>query len=465
VVSPFAPATELLAALEKGAVTSVELTELYLDRIARLDRRLGAVVTVDAERARAAAAAADGARADGRTAALLGLPVTIKDCFEIQGMAVTCGLPERTDTVCERDAPAVARLRAAGAIVLGTTNTPPYLGDLQSKNDVRGLTVNPWNPARAAGGSSGGSAAAIAAGLSALELGSDLAGSIRLPAAWCGVFGLLPSHGIVSKRGHIPGKPGPFAVPDVSVAGPIARSVDDLELALDVLAGPEEEDAIAYRIELPAARPLRRVALWTRDAHCPLSAEVARALDALASALDRAGVAVTSLDGSWQLDEWERVFFGAWTSEITSQITLDGIDETDARAAAVHQQSHKAWLDNDEARRALQARMAELFTEVDALVCPVTPLPAIAHDLDGPTQARSVDVDGITLPSWRLASWCALPIVARTPAVSVPLPASESGLPLAAQVIGPHLEDRTALAAARLVAGVTGGGYRVPPGW
>jgi amidase len=467
VVSPFASATDLLAALDKGEVTSFELTSLYLDRIALRDGDLGAIVTLDAERALAAARAADEARATGRAAPLLGLPITIKDCFEIEGVVTTCGLPERqaAATVGVRDAPPVARLRAAGAVVLGTTNTPPYLGDLQSANDVRGRTVNPWDASRAAGGSSGGSAAAVAAGFSALDLGSDLAGSIRLPAAWCGVFGLVPSYGIVSKRGHLPGKPGPLGRPDVSVAGPIARSVDDLELALDVLVGPEDEDAIAYRIELPPARPIRRVAMWTRDAHCPVGTEMAAALDTVAAALDAAGVGVVSLDGIWDLDEWEHVFFGAWTAEITSQLDDDAAAASAPRVAAVHAQRHKAWLDNDEHRRVLQARMAALFTDVDALVCPVTPLPAIAHDLAGPPEERTVDVDGTTLPYWRLSSWCGLPMVARTPAVSVPLPPGPSGLPLAAQVIGPYLEDRTALAAARLVATVSDGGYREPPGW
>jgi amidase len=463
--APFSSATDLLAALDKREVTSRELTAMYLERIARLDGDLGAIVTLDAERALAAAGAADDARAAGDAAPLLGLPITVKDCFEIEGVVTTCGLPQRVGAVGERDAPPVARLRAAGAVVLGTTNTPPILGDLQTANDVRGRTVNPWNASRAAGGSSGGSAAAVAAGLSALDLGSDLAGSIRLPAAWCGVYGLVPSYGIVSKRGHIPGKPSPFGRPDVSVAGPIARSVDDLELALGVLIGPEDEDAIAYRIELPPPRPIRRAVMWTRDSHCPLGPEMAAALDAAAADLEAAGVEVVSLDGTWDLDEWEHVFFGAWTAEITSQIDDEVAAASAPRVAAVHAQRHKAWLDNDERRRELQARMAALFTEVDALVCPVTPLPAIAHDLAGAPDARTIDVGGITLPYWRLSSWCGLPMVARTPAVSVPLPPRTSGLPLAAQVIGPYLEDRTALAAARLVATVSGGGYRVPPAW
>jgi amidase len=462
---PFAGATELLAALDKGEVTSRALVTGYLDRIDRLDRALGAVVAVDAEGALAAADAADGLRARGESAPLLGLPITIKDCFEIAGMASTCGLPERVGLVAEHDAPAVARLRAAGAVVLGTTNTPPHLGDLQSANEVRGHTVNPWDGSRAAGGSSGGSAAAVSAGMTALDLGSDLAGSIRLPAAWCGVFGLVPSFGIVSKRGHIPGKPGPYAVPDVSVAGPIARSVDDLELALGVLAGPEAEHAIAYHIELPPPRVIRRVAMWTRDPFCPLAAEVGDALDGVATALRDAGVEVTSLDGVWSLAEWEGVFHTAYTAEITAQLDDGAVDATTPRAAAVHRQSHKAWLDNDERRRGLQEQMATLFAGVDALICPVTPLPAIAHDLAGAPDDRTITVAGGTFPYWRLATWCGLAMVARTPAVSVPLAAGPSGLPLSAQVIGPYLEDRTALAAARLVADAAGGGYRVPPGW
>jgi amidase len=461
----FASATELLTALDKGEVTSLELVEHQLERIARLDGALGAIVSLDADGARAAAVAADAARADGDVPPLSGLPITVKDCFEVAGVVTTCGLTARVGVVGERDAPAVARLRAAGAVVMGTTNTPPLLADIQSANDVRGVTVNPWDASRAAGGSSGGSAAAISAGLSALELGSDLAGSIRVPAAWCGVYGLVPSFGLVSKRGHIPGKPGAYGVPDVSVVGPIARSVDDLALALGVLVGPEAEDAIAYRIELPPARQVRRVALWSRDAHCPLGADVGAAFDSLGDALATAGIEVVSLDGRWQLDEWERVFHSAYVAEITAQLSADAIASATGRAGAIHAQSHKAWLANDERRRALQARMAALFGDVDALVCPVTPLPAIAHQLDGTPDDRTIDVGGATLPYWRLATWCGLAMVARTPAVSVPLRPSASGLPVAAQVIGPYLEDHTALAAARVVVEAAGGGYRVPPGW
>ena len=246
-------ATSLLAQLRERRIGSVELLELLFKRIERLNPRLNAVVALEMEQARAEARAADGAPAN-RRGLLHGLPVTLKDAWEVAGMRSTCGLPELAHHRPDRDADAVALLRGAGAIPFGKTNVPSGAADGQSYNPVFGVTNNPWNVERTPGGSSGGAGAAVAAGFTPVELGSDIAGSIRIPAHFCGVFGHKASYGIVPMRGHIPPPPGSNAIVPLGVAGPIARSPADLELLIDVLAAPAEPDRAAWSIRIPPSR-------------------------------------------------------------------------------------------------------------------------------------------------------------------------------------------------------------------
>ena len=294
---PFRSATELAAAVRGKEVSSTELVECYLDRIEALNPGLGAVVTLDAGRARREAAEADRRLARGaEVGPLHGLPVTVKDCLETAGMRTTCGAPELAGYVPQRDAEAVGRLRRAGAIVIGKTNLPVWASDCQSYNELFGTTNNPWDVSRTPGGSSGGAAAAVAAGLCALELGSDLGGSLRIPAHWCGVYALKPSYGIVPMQGHIPPPPGMPADIDIGVLGPVARSAADLDLCLAVLAGPGPVESAAWRLELPAA-PARaigqwRVAVWPQEPRWPVDHTVAERLMAVADALAAAGAQV-----------------------------------------------------------------------------------------------------------------------------------------------------------------------------
>ena len=233
------PAHELAVALRRREVSSRELLDCYLERVERLNPLLNAVVTLDPDGAQRAADAADAALARGDVyGPLHGVPMTIKDTYETAGIRTTCGL-EAWDHVPERDAEAVRRLREAGAVIFGKTNTPNLAGDWQTFNPIFGTTNNPWDTTRSTGGSSGGSAAALAAGLTALELGSDIAGSIRVPSNWCGTCGHKPSWGVVPQRGHLPPPPGALADTDLDVVGPMARDVDDLEMALDILAGAD----------------------------------------------------------------------------------------------------------------------------------------------------------------------------------------------------------------------------------
>src|SRR4051812_7031477 len=290
-------ATELAGAIRRREVSSREALEHLLARVDVLDRTVNSVVTIDAARARAEADDADAALARGEVRGVLhGVPMTVKDSFATRGMRTTSGAPELSDHVPEEDAHPVAALRRAGAVIYGKTNLPIYAGDFQSYNEVFGTTNNPYDLARTPGGSSGGSAAALACGFTPLELGSDIGGSIRFPAHMAGVVGHKPSYGIVPAHGQIPGPPGTLTLADLAVAGPMARSVEDLELGLELIAGPNRWERRAWRLELPPPRrqTLReyRVAAWLDDPQCHVEPEVRTLLEKAIRALAGAGVNV-----------------------------------------------------------------------------------------------------------------------------------------------------------------------------
>jgi amidase len=290
-------ASALAAGVREKQWSSRELLDLYLDRIDRLNGPINAVVTLDTDRARAAADAADAALARGDAVGPLhGLPVTIKDAIETEGIRSTGGAIELTDHVPAQDAPAVARLKAAGAVVFGKTNAPRWSGDVETFNEIFGGTNNPWEPGHTTGGSSGGAAAAVAAGFTSFELGTDIGGSVRIPSHCCGVFGLKPSFGVVPQRGYLDHVGGGTTDADVNVFGPIARSADDLDLLIGVLAGPAPELTAAWRLDLPSCDITSlddfRVGTWLDDPGCPVEREYATMLRAAADLLADAGAKV-----------------------------------------------------------------------------------------------------------------------------------------------------------------------------
>ncbi|WP_433303541.1 amidase [Actinoplanes sp. CA-030573] len=471
-------ASRLAARLRRREIAARELLEEYLSRIDRDGPRLNAVVTVDAERARQEAAAADEAAARGEILGPLhGLPITIKDSIETASMRTTCGVPELAGHVPERDATAVARLRAAGAIVVGKTNTPAWAGDAQTYNEVFGTTNNPWDPARSPGGSSGGPAAAVAAGHSALDLGSDLGGSIRMPAGYCGIHGLRPSFGLVPTRGHLPPPPGARQEIDMGVAGPLARGAEDLELALDVLAGPDEQRAVAWRLSLPAARADRlsgyRVAAWLDDAYCPIDGAVLEVLRETVAALRADGVKVDDHTGPVELRESADLFqrlvqpfagMGLDRREFEELTVLagSGADTPRARWARHVTAPARDWGFAHERRLALTAAWARMFRDYDVLLCPVTPTTALRHDHGPDPDARRIVVNGDPAPYWSQVRWVQAISLAGLPVVAAPVGLSAAGLPVGIQVVGPYLEDRTVIDFAVRLAAVTGG-YRPPP--
>ena len=273
----------LAADIKAQVLSSREVLEFFLDRVDRFNPELNAVIVLDLERARARADEADAAAQAGEDwGPLHGVPITIKDAFCTEGLVTVGGIPECRDHTPSANALAVQKYLDAGAIIFGKTNVPFMSADLQSYNEVYGTTNNPWNQERTCGGSSGGAAAAVAAGLTPLELGSDIGGSIRTPSHFNGVFGHKSSYGIVSSRGHLPPGEQTLSESDLSVVGPIGTCIDDLEQALQLLAAPAPEEAVAYRIELPAARTEQvselRIAVWADDEFCPVDSEIKDAI-------------------------------------------------------------------------------------------------------------------------------------------------------------------------------------------
>lgn len=460
-------ASALARRIKGGEVTAEAALEHFIDRIERLDGALNAVVVRRFEQARERACEADRALARGEDwGALHGVPMTVKETYEIAGWPTTAGIEALRDHVSERTSVAVQRLLDAGAVIFGKTNVPAYASDLQTYNDIYGTTHNPWNPDLTPGGSSGGAAAALAAGFTPLELGSDIGGSIRTPAAFCGVCGLKPSFGLISTRGHVPGPPGALARRDLSVAGPLARHVADLEQALTILAAPDEEEATAWRLELPPARHRAlkdfRVATWLDDPRCPVDRPIVDALEGLSARLAELGASVDAgarPDGV-TLGEAHDIYYRLLTGTMGEGLPgglYDQLREAAGQAPADDQsyrtlfargatQSHADWQRSHEQRSVMRAAWARFFQDFDVMLCPVVQtLPFSHRHTPGPDQ-RTLTVNGVEQPYMDILVWVGLAGAVYLPAATVPIGLTEDGRPLAVQVIGPYLEDRTVLA-------------------
>lgn len=463
-----ATATTLAAEIRAGRLASRELLACYLRRVERLNPSLNAVVTLDVDRATQAAAAADERTAAARRAGgpgveslgpLHGLPVTIKDAIETAGIRSTGGAVALAAHIPERDAPAVARLRAAGAVVYGKTNLPAWSGDIQSYNDLFGVTSNPWDLTRTPGGSSGGAAAAVAAGLTSFELGTDIGGSVRIPSHFCGVFGHKPSFGIVSQRGYLDRVGGGTTDADINVFGPLARGATDLDLLLDVLAGPNEEDAPGWRLSLPGPRhddlAAYRVGTWLDDPAASVATEVGDVLQVAADALAAAGARVSEARPAVGMTEAHQLF----DALILAAISVSLQPELGEQLSG----SHRTWLERSAERTRMRQAWADWFRDFDILLCPVMPMVAFPHDTQGTFASRTVVINGQSRPLAETLAWTGLIGVSYLPSTVVPVGTTAGGLPVGIQVVAPYLEDRTALfVAARLAERV--GGYQPPPG-
>lgn len=449
-------AGELADMLAKGEASAVELFDAAVARIEARDGALNAVVVRDFDRALTAAKAADAALARGERRPLLGVPMTVKESHNIAGLHTSWGFDWARDFVATEDSVGVARLKAAGAVILGKTNVPTSLGDWQSANPIYGRTCNPWDPSRSPGGSSGGGAAALASGMVPLEFGSDIGGSIRVPAAFCGVYGHKPSYGIIPLRGHAP--PGlDGADIDLAVVGPLARTASDLELALDVLVGPDAGEATAWRLALPPARRARlsdyRVMILDDHPAAATDAEVAAALRGLADRLSEAGADVRrDVAGLPDLANAHQVYGAMLDAAMTR-------GAPGATPISAH-----AWMDLIDAQTHIRRAWAALFQEIDVVLAPAFGVVAFPHDDTPNPMARIHVINGRETPYMAQVAWPGIATLANLPATAAPIGSTTSGLPIGVQIIGPYLEDRTTIGFAGLLEQAFGG-FRRPPGY
>jgi amidase len=478
----FKTATELSAALAAKKVSAVELAEDAIGRIERHDGKINAVCVRDFARGLDAARAADAGRARGETAPLLGIPLTVKESYNVAGLPTTWGFPAQKDFTPSEDALSISRVKGAGGVILGKTNVPIGLGDWQSYNEIYGTTNNPYDLGRTPGGSSGGSAAALAAGYGPLSLGSDIGGSLRVPAFHCGVYAHKPTFALVPSRGHTPppNPPLPFDR-DLSVIGPMARSAADLSLLLDVVAGPDPLEAgKGYKLALPPSRndELKnfRVLLVDTDPVLPTDKSVRGAIEKLAGDLGRAGVTVTRTspllpDFAASSRLYMRMLMSFLAASFAPEVYAGAqagaarLAPGDTSLAAERLRGialgHRDWLMADGARTRLRAQWRELFKSFDAVICPIMPTPAYPHDHSEDQEKRRIKIDGKDYVYPDQLAWPGIATLPGLPATAIPIGFSPEGLPVGVQIVGPWLEDRTPLKLAELIEREFGG--FVPP--
>jgi amidase len=478
----FSTAVELSAALAARKVSAVELAQDAIGRIERHDHKINAVCVRDFERGLAAARAADAALARGENKPLLGIPMTVKQSYNIAGLPTTWGIPAQKDFRPTEDALSITRVKDAGGVILGKTNVPLGLGDWQSYNEIYGTTNNPHDLGRTPGGSSGGSSAALAAGYGALSLGSDIGGSLRVPAFHCGVYAHKPTFALAPSRGHTPPPlpPLPFDR-DLSVIGPMARGAADLSLLLAAIAGPDPLEAgKAYKLALPPPRHTEfknfRVLLIDTDPVMPTDKVVRGTLDTLAVNLGKAGVKLER--HSPLLPDFgasTRLYMRMLMSFLSASFAPEVYAGAQAAASALPPGdlslgaerlrgmalSHRDWVMADGGRSRLRAQWRELFKTFDAVICPIMPTPAYPHDHSADQETRRIDIDGKAHVYPDQLAWPGIATLPGLPSTAIPTGFSPAGLPVGVQIVGPWLEDRTPLMLAELIEREFGG--FVPP--
>ncbi len=475
----FVSARKQASLIRKREIGCLEMLDYMIARVERLDPKLNAVVVRDFDRARAKAKLLD--KVKDPLGRLHGVPMTVKESYDIAGLPTTWGSPDKKKEVAAHDAVVVHRFGEAGANIFGKTNVPLMLGDWQSFNAVYGSTGNPWDPDRTPGGSSGGGAAALAAGLTGLESGSDIGGSIRQPAHACGLFGHKPTWGLVPLYGHAP-MPGVAGTTDISCVGPLARSADDLAIALDAIAGPDAAET-ELTLDLPAPRVKHmkglRVAVWAEDKATHTGGEITAALHDLATHLEKEGATVSlsarpAFEPRTAFDIYLKLLSAALSGR-ADRAALDKIaaraasyaaddhspDATMARAAEI---THAAWLVLNERRLRIRRAWGEFFRDWDVLLCPVHPVPAQKRAETEPTFAMKVDIDGKTVPWNEMLFWPLIIGGVHLPSSVAPLGKTQAGLPMGVQIVGPMYGDRMTIAVAKMLE-KSWRPFEAPPGW
>jgi amidase len=475
-------ALALARAIQDKTISSSELLEYFIERYERLNPEINAIVATNLDQALKAAADADEALARGEILGPLhGLPMTLKDNLQIIGMPTTYGSEILAEYMPDRNADVVQSVLDAGAVVFGKTNLPLFGMDTQSFNAVYGQTNNPWDTSRTPGGSSGGAAAALAAGLTALEIGNDIGGSIRLPAHFCGIYGHKPSYNIVSMHGpRRPLSPVMTGFPvdlDLAVNGPLARSAEDLMLAMDVIVGAPAYQRKAIRIDLPEPRRSTlsefKVGVWMDDPLFPPDDDVSAVLGDFIDRLVKAGVRLLDrkpdIDLKRSHDLRNALETATLCHELPGEIWERAVKDRDAddrksRAWARNMtMRHRDWNLLNAERSVIRQKWDDYFDDVDVMLCPVARIPAHPHD-HTPIPERNVRFNDETLEYWPvIGPWNSLSLLAYLPATVAPAGFTPSGLPVGIQIVGPYLEDLTPIRfAVELERGVIGP-YQLPP--
>jgi amidase len=465
----FWSAKRLAARLRSRKIGCLELLDHYLDRVERYNPALNAIIATDIPAARKRAKAADRALAKGDVwGPLHGVPMTIKESYDVVGLPTTWGVPDLKDNIAQKDSLAVARMREAGVVLFGKTNVPLMLADWQSYNAIYGTTNNPWDVSRSPGGSSGGSGAALAAGLTGIEAGSDIGASIRNPAHYCGVYGHKPTYGICSPRGHA--LPGRVSQSDISVIGPLARSAADLDIALAAMAGPDAIDGAGYRLTLAPSRKTKlrefKVAVMRDDRNAEVDAKVQQRIDALVTFLKKQRVKVSEeARPDIETDHAQRVYIallrGATSGRQSDQDFANNMklarelprdDESyRARMARANVMSHREWLGYNEERHRMRLKWAAFFEDYDLLLCPAASTTALPHDQKGERWQRTIPVNGKQVPTTDQLFWAGYSGVAFLPSTVAPIGLAADRLPVGIQIVGPQYGDRTCIAFAQLL--------------
>ncbi|MGZ3377788.1 MAG: amidase family protein [Phenylobacterium sp.] len=458
-------ATEQLALLGKKKVSAVELLKASLARHEKTHAALNAVVAVDLERALTHAKALDEQRAKGETLGLLaGLPMTVKDTFDVVGLPASSGLKHYRQRQAE-DAAAVRLAKHAGVVIWGKTNTPVLAGDWQTFNGLYGTTNNPWDVSLTCGGSSGGAATALAAGVTALEIGSDIGGSLRVPASFCGVFSHKPTWGLVGQRGQVPPAPGSWSERDLNVVGPMSRSARDLRLLLSVIEGGPLA-AKAPGADLKTAR----IALWLDEPSFPLDPQVRERLESFATELTAAGAEVTPIASPVHMPTLMSAYqtlLGAIIGEDMPAATIRAMERmrgiarwqigrgagptSGAAMTLAYTASHREWLAADAVRARLRHEIGELFGRFDAILAPIAPVTAFPHDHRPFARRQLVASNGAAMPYASMLNWISLATALHLPATAIPIGPAANGLPVGAQLIGPLNGDGKTLALAQSI--------------
>ena len=476
----FATALDAAAAIKAKRISSLELTELCFRRIDQYNQKLNAVILQFREQSLARAREADRALARGQSwGPFHGVPITVKESYGMEGVPTTAGIVESRDFRPKHNAVAIDRILRSGAIIVGKTNVPVALADLQSYNPIYGTTNNPWDLSRTPGGSTGGGAAALAAGLGHLTLGSDIGGSIRTPSHFCGIYGHKPTLELVSTIGHVPPfvEPAPEKFVDLSVCGPMARSAEDLRASLEAIAGPAGDNAKAYRWSMPAPRhtSLRefRVGCILDDPLCRVGSDVRGVLETAVSKIEKAGVRVdrgwpAGVNLSEQLDTYLFLLYAVMAPRFPQPVqdALKQLYKQNPRipTAAALVEPHTRWAAETAKRFAARAVWEQYFKEYDVFLMPVAFVPAFPHDHSEPMDQRKLDTPEGKRPYLDITPWISIATLTGCPATVAPAGRTRSGLPVGIQIMGPYLEDATTIEFARQIAGVVGS-FEPPKGY